>query len=201
MQAALELLNEAGIDALSTRRLAERLGVQSPTLYWHFKNKAELLEAMAEAIMLERHAQTPPQPGERWQDWFVENAHSFRRALLAYRDGARLHAGTRPRPAQLGDIEAKTRMLCDAGFTPAQAIGLMIAVSRFVVGWVLEEQASAAGPADATRGEDIDANAYPLLSAGWTAVDAQDPDRVFDDHVRLFVSGAEHRLEEASTRK
>ena len=33
LRAALDLLNEVGIDALSTRRLAERLGVQSPTLY------------------------------------------------------------------------------------------------------------------------------------------------------------------------
>ncbi|MBN4666732.1 tetracycline resistance transcriptional repressor TetR [Pandoraea nosoerga] len=201
MQAALALLNEAGIDALSTRRLAERLGVQSPTLYWHFKNKAELLEAMAEAIMLERHVQTPPGPGERWQDWLVANAHSFRRALLAYRDGARLHAGTRPRPAQLGNIEAKTRVLCEAGFTPDQAIGLMIAISRFVVGWVLEEQASSAAPANAARGEDVDAKAYPLLRAGWSAFDAQDPDQAFDDHVRLFVTGAERRLGKAPSRR
>ncbi|HHT8960921.1 TPA: TetR family transcriptional regulator, partial [Burkholderia cenocepacia] len=55
LRAALDLLDEVGIDGLSTRRLAERLGVQSPTLYWHFRNKAELLDAMAEAIMLERH--------------------------------------------------------------------------------------------------------------------------------------------------
>ncbi|HGE7262434.1 TPA: TetR family transcriptional regulator, partial [Serratia marcescens] len=53
LRGALALLNEIGIDALSTRRLAQHLGVQSPTLYWHFKNKAELLKAMAETIMLD----------------------------------------------------------------------------------------------------------------------------------------------------
>uniref|UniRef100_UPI003CE7F013 TetR family transcriptional regulator n=1 Tax=Serratia bockelmannii TaxID=2703793 RepID=UPI003CE7F013 len=38
LRGALALLNDIGIDALSTRRLALHLGVQSPTLYWHFKN-------------------------------------------------------------------------------------------------------------------------------------------------------------------
>ncbi|MBN3821866.1 TetR family transcriptional regulator, partial [Paraburkholderia sp. Se-20369] len=60
LRAALDLLDEVGIDALSTRRLAERLGVQSPTLYWHFRNKGELLEAMSDAIMLERRQASLP---------------------------------------------------------------------------------------------------------------------------------------------
>ena len=47
IRAALDLLNEVGVDGLSTRRLAERLGVQQPALYWHFKNKRELLDALS----------------------------------------------------------------------------------------------------------------------------------------------------------
>ena len=45
LQAALSLLDEVGMDKLSTRLLAERLGVQQPALYWHFKNKRALLDA------------------------------------------------------------------------------------------------------------------------------------------------------------
>ncbi len=48
--AALELLNEVGMDNLTTRKLAERLKVQQPALYWHFQNKRALLDALAEAI-------------------------------------------------------------------------------------------------------------------------------------------------------
>ena len=40
IRAALDLLNEVGVDGLSTRRLAERLGVQQPALYWHFRTSA-----------------------------------------------------------------------------------------------------------------------------------------------------------------
>ncbi len=39
IRTALELLNDVGMEGLTTRRLAERLGVQQPALYWHFKNK------------------------------------------------------------------------------------------------------------------------------------------------------------------
>ena len=48
---ALDLLDEVGLDAVSTRRLAKRLGVEQPSLYYHFRNKKELLGAMAEAAM------------------------------------------------------------------------------------------------------------------------------------------------------
>ncbi|EMF6671854.1 TetR family transcriptional regulator, partial [Serratia marcescens] len=72
LRGALALLNDIGIDALSTRRLAQHLGVQSPTLYWHFKNKAELLKAMAETIMLDHREEVPADMP--WQDWVVTNA-------------------------------------------------------------------------------------------------------------------------------
>ncbi|HEX8806526.1 MAG TPA: TetR family transcriptional regulator, partial [Candidatus Aquilonibacter sp.] len=50
VQAALELLNELGIDGLTVRALASRLGVRAPTLYWHVKNKQELLDEMATEV-------------------------------------------------------------------------------------------------------------------------------------------------------
>ena len=195
LRAALALLNEVGMDGLSTRRLADKLGVQSPTLYWHFKNKAELLTAMAEAIMQEQHQQALPSAGQPWQEWFVANAHSFRQGLLAYRDGARLHAGTRPRGAHLDAIEAKLGVLCHAGFSPEQAVGLMVAISRFVVGWVLEEQAEASAASTASRtqppADAPDAQTHPLLARGWQQLMQEDPDQAFDRHVRYLVAGVQ----------
>lgn len=195
LRAALDLLNEVGIDALSTRRLADRLGVQSPTLYWHFKSKGALLDAMSAAIMQRSRAPSLPGPDEDWREWLLADGRSFRRALLAFRDGARLHAGTRPGEAQRESIEARLRLLCAAGFEPGSATLLLMSVGRFVVGWVLEEQsmqqpdappsAKAAGP---------DAAQHPLLAAGWAANVGGEPDRVFDDALRFLVDGARARL-------
>lgn len=44
---ALRLLNEVGLDGLTLRGIAKELNVQAPALYWHFKNKQELLDEMA----------------------------------------------------------------------------------------------------------------------------------------------------------
>jgi TetR/AcrR family tetracycline transcriptional repressor len=191
LRAALELLNEVGIDAMSTRKLAERLGVQSPTLYWHFKSKAALLDAMSQAVLLQSRAREAPAAGERWQDWLMSDGRSFRHALLACRDGARLHAGTRPGEAQRESIEARLGLLCAAGFEPGPATLLMMSVGRFVVGWVLEEQSAQAPdapPSSTLQGPD--AAQYPLLAAGWRQTVGSDADAVFEQALRLLIDGA-----------
>jgi len=202
LRAALELLNEIGIDALSTRKLAERLGVQSPTLYWHFKSKAALLDAMSSAVLQQSRAIATPAPGEPWQVWLMADGQSFRRALLAWRDGARLHAGTRPGEAQRGSIEARLGLLCAAGFEPGPATLLMMSVGRFVVGWVLEEQSAQAPdapPSSTLTGPD--AAQYPLLAAGWAATVGSDADALFDRALRLLIDGAQAQLPAARGRR
>src|ERR1700742_1611977 len=56
VSAALRLLDEVGRDGLTTRRLAEDLGVRGPALYWHFENKQALTDAMAYQILAESRA-------------------------------------------------------------------------------------------------------------------------------------------------
>ncbi len=97
IRAALDLLNEVGVDGLTTRKLAERLGVQQPALYWHFRNKRALLHALAEAMLAENHTHSVPRADDDWRSFLIGNARSFRRALLAYRDGARASMPARDR--------------------------------------------------------------------------------------------------------
>ncbi|MET0425952.1 MAG: TetR/AcrR family transcriptional regulator C-terminal domain-containing protein [Actinoplanes sp.] len=138
---ALDLLDEVGLDAVSTRQLAKRLGVEQPSLYWHFRKKEELISAMAEAAM-EPHATAPlPAPTDDWREWFLDNTRSFRRTLLQRRDGARLHAGLPPGAADLDRIAHKMAFLIAAGLPEPDAQMAMLAASRFTVGSVLEEQA------------------------------------------------------------
>ncbi|RKE17298.1 TetR/AcrR family transcriptional regulator C-terminal domain-containing protein [Streptomyces sp. TLI_171] len=144
--AALDLLDEVGLDAVSTRQLAKRLGVEQPSLYWHFRTKKDLLAAMAQAAMTP-HAQAPlPVPGDDWRAWFLENTRSFRRTLLMHRDGARLHAGSTP-TADLDRIRHKMAFLVASGVPEQEARTAMLTAGRFTVGSVLEEQADPA-PAD-----------------------------------------------------
>ncbi len=142
---ALDLLDEVGLDAVSTRALARRLGVEQPSLYWHFASKKLLLAAMAEAAMTP-HATAPlPSPGDDWRAWFLENNRSFRRTLLLRRDGARLHAGSHPGGTDLERTTHKLAFLVASGVPERSAQMATLAASRFTVGSVLEEQADAVG--------------------------------------------------------
>src|SRR5215469_11778255 len=104
VHAALQLLDEVGLERLTTRRLAEALGVQGPALYWHFKNKQELIDEMARALIARAYG--PIQPGQFWADWLAEGARRLRQAMLSYKDGARLLAGFRPGKLQ-GRLDAE----------------------------------------------------------------------------------------------
>ena len=198
LEAALTLLDEVGMDKLSTRLLAERLGVQQPALYWHFKNKRALLDAMSGEILRRAHERRLPLPGESWETFLRENARSFRRALLARRDGARLHAGSEPDPGDLEMVEAQLAAVVSRGMPATQAMALMIALGRYTVGCVLEEQA--APPDAAVRQQTLDAAAAsrPLLAAAFASYREAGPDAMFDIGVDLMLEGAKARLADAT---
>ena len=141
VRAGLDLLNEVGLDAFTTRRLAERLGVRQPAIYWHFRNKRDLLDEMA-VQMLAEGRQPGQMTGETWRESLIQDMRGFRHALLRYRDGARVHAGTRPGTLLYASLELRTRAMCDAGFTPADAARAFMVASHYVVGSVIEEQAA-----------------------------------------------------------
>ena len=122
------------------------------------------------------------------------NAINFRRALLAYRDGARLHAGTRPQEPQFAIIEAKVALLCRAGFTPEHAVNLLFAVGRFVSGLGAGRAANAARRcAERSRSPALPAAVWRLGKAAGQGADA-----LFEAGLRLLVDGAEAALANAN---
>jgi AcrR family transcriptional regulator len=117
-RAAVALLDDVGLAELSTRRLAAKLGVQSPTLYWHVKNKAELLDLVAEAICAAPFDLDRAAP---WRDQVTAGLRQFHTTLAAHRDTAALLRERPPGPARLGQQAALAAVLTDAGFSPADA--------------------------------------------------------------------------------
>ena len=162
--AGLELLDAEGLEAVTTRKLAQRLGVESPALYWHFRDKAALLQALASEVVLQHHLCPPPTEVSLWLTWYADNARSFRQALLRYRDGARLHAGTVPGPEEQERVAPKVAYLVRAGMSEHAAGMALYAASQYTLGCVLEEQARP--PEQAARAEEAFEFGLRLLVKG-----------------------------------
>lgn len=191
---ALKLLNEVGVDLLSTRLLAERLHVRQPALYWHFKNKRALLDAMNREILQRGHDGRLPHAGEDWRHYLARNTRSFRAALLAYRDAGRVHAGTEAEPDELRDLEAKIGFLVAQGIEAGEAMMLFIALGRYALGCVIEEQADFPEGPDRGVGLDGAAHGYPLAAAGLAHYREGGHAALFETGLRLILDGAAARL-------
>jgi TetR/AcrR family tetracycline transcriptional repressor len=138
--AALRLLDEVGLDQLSTRRLAAELGVKGPSLYWHFKNMAELRDLMADKLLSD--ALPAPDAFDDWRAWLSEGARAYRRAALSVRDGARILAAARPTEARRRNrFEPNTARLQGEGFNERDAWGTFLVLARYAMGFALAEQA------------------------------------------------------------
>jgi len=137
--AALEILREKGLDAVSTRRLADHLHVQGPALYHHYRNKQALLGDMANAIVSQPLAELSA--ALDWDEWSFAFARAVRKAILPYRDGARLLVAAWPseemRNQTIPRIEAP---LVAAGFPPERSHEIAFLLASTVIGWMLNEQ-------------------------------------------------------------
>ncbi|NJP80070.1 TetR family transcriptional regulator, partial [Streptomyces sp. AA8] len=84
-ETALRLLNEVGLEGLTLRRIAQELGVQAPALYWHFKNKQELLDEVATEMFRRMAGSLTAVDTGTWQEFLTGAARAIRSFLLGYR--------------------------------------------------------------------------------------------------------------------
>ncbi|MEU8914638.1 MULTISPECIES: TetR/AcrR family transcriptional regulator C-terminal domain-containing protein [Streptomyces] len=208
---ALRLLNEVGLDGLTLRRIAKELNVQAPALYWHFKNKQELLDEMATEIFrrmaasLEGEGAEGAGHGHSWQQTLLVACRGLRRELLGYRDGGKVFSGTRMTDeSYAGPLDGLLRGLTDVGFTLREAAQAWWTAYNYTVGLVIEEQSVYPDPGEPehrdpttrdpaydveTRAEKIGAG-YPLAALAGEEMFG-DLDRSFEAGLRIIVAGIE----------
>lgn len=198
VQASLNLLNRVGLEQLTLRRLAKELKIQAPTLYWHFKSKEELLDAMA-TLVLAKGAPSllPSKSASDWKNWVNAFAIGLRQTLLYYRDGARLVAGSRLiDTVYMETAERIGRRLIEAGFSVREAVVLLSTIYTFTISFVIEEQAVFPVPGERSPAYDIqkrnaklDLRKFPILRQGG-AILFDRFDQRFKDSLELIVGGA-----------
>jgi TetR/AcrR family tetracycline transcriptional repressor len=202
VDAALALLRERGLDALSTRGLAQRLGVQAPALYWHIRNKEALLGLVADAICSEMQLPARDLP---FRDRLTRIGLEYRRVLLAHRDAPRIFAEQAPLgPHRMQLYEEAVSAFVDRGFPLEEAVAMATFFRHFLLGMATEEArqqggvSSGASSAAAILGDDLaqrDAGAeeYPLLQKATRALSDISGERLFDIGLQVLLDGMESR--------
>ncbi|MGW1681261.1 TetR/AcrR family transcriptional regulator C-terminal domain-containing protein [Saccharopolyspora sp. NPDC002376] len=187
---ALDLLDEVGLDGLTVRRLATELGVKSPALYWHFRDKQELLDLMSQQLQTAEGG-TQPREGEPWPEWIARLAHERRALLLSRRDGARLVSGSSPGPDVARRFNDDLRVLSEYGFSPVQAMRAVIAIGHYITGFVLEEQAARTESREQGRSQEQTAprERLPFLEAAIQEGGPPEGPEAFEQGLGMLIDG------------
>ncbi|MFD7711763.1 TetR/AcrR family transcriptional regulator [Streptomyces sp. NPDC059786] len=151
LDAALAIADERGLEAVSMRALADRVGVTPMALYRHVKDKAALLDGMV-GRLLAAVLPPPDTTGEQtWDERLSALAHACRDVSRAHPWAAHLLFS---RPAVTEDavrvVDVIYSALIEAGVPESEVPRLERLVSTFVIGFAASEASGrfAAGTLD-----------------------------------------------------
>ncbi len=200
-RAGVELADTEGLAAVSMRKVAERLGAGTMSLYRHVASRDELIALMVEEVYAGVSGTVRT---DDWRQGLGHAAHQIRATVtshpwLAGRSVPRLGLG----PSLLGMLESTLALLDGYGLTVDEMLDVLGTIQAFVQGYVLEELAEQ-GASRATgltksgvqqrqesRVREIAASGrYPQFVRVVTeAEDDPDADRVFERRLYYVLDG------------
>lgn len=176
LDAAFEVAEQVPIDNLSMPLVAKHLDVAVTSIYWHYRKKEDLLDAMADRALGELDFVTPFIEGNSWRDSLRNHARKMRRAFL---DNPVLcdlilirgSFGRDPLHAALEKLEQAVQPLVRAGFTAQDAVDTQVAIALHTRGSVIlervRERTRSAKPGRTVMEQQrpfIDAETLPVLA-------------------------------------
>jgi AcrR family transcriptional regulator len=115
LQAALRLVDESGIEALSMRKLGQELGYEAMSLYNHVANKDAVIDGILDLVLDETEEPPADMP---WDEAVRSSALSVHRVLREHPWACELLlTGQRIRPGRLRYMDTLLGRLRDAGFS------------------------------------------------------------------------------------
>jgi TetR/AcrR family tetracycline transcriptional repressor len=201
VKTAIDLLDEVGLDGLTTRALATRLGVQSAALYWYVADKNELLDLVADAIckpMLATLTQASTDAGRGWREQLEAGMRGYRDLLHSHRDAPRLFAERPPvGPARRKLADAAVGLIRQAGLSDKDAALISVQLASYVTSLVGDEirlQTMTEQPAAVPQPAPEDATEYPNLAAVGSHLAAIQPGELFNLGLGVFLDGIQQHL-------
>ena len=150
VRAAIALIDEEGVDALSMRKLAARMGVGVMSLYWHVERKDDLLELIGDEIFGEMTL--PDAPTGDWRADLSTVAYETRKIFFSH-PWLLQTIGTLPHfgPNFLRHAEFSFGSLTQAGVDPVVMAAIVSTVDSYVFGSLLSRIAEARSEASQSQ--------------------------------------------------
>ena len=175
--AAIVILRERGLDAVSMRNVADRLGVSPMPLYTRVGNKAALIDAVADHLLTDLAPAAAAD--EAWPEYAERWCRELRHRLKLTPD-SRLYLGA----ARDAYVEASRPLIAamrEGGLSADASVQACRVLMWATVGFVAMEQGSGVHDTEARRGR--------LSGSNPAGVTAEEADELFDLHVGLVTSG------------
>ncbi|WP_351228037.1 TetR/AcrR family transcriptional regulator C-terminal domain-containing protein [Streptomyces sp. NPDC002133] len=188
--AALVIIDEEGVDGLSMRRIAARLGVQAMSLYNHVQGKSDILDGVTEYVTTQMRM--PRRMTGSWEDGVRSIAYAFRQAALRHPRACELVLLRQlSTPTALAPVDTMLAMMLDHGFDEETAVHALRLFISFQVGsllWHVHTSPSGAGRDPAAIRE---ARTAYFAGSGFPAVAKVAPILAVNDHEADFAFGVE----------
>jgi AcrR family transcriptional regulator len=203
---AFALAQEVSIAGLSMPVLAKHLDVPVTSIYWHFRKKEQLLDAMTERATRQYHFSNPFVDGGTWQDALRNH---FRKMLLVFRENPVLCELILMRSGELSpeatqtsvsNLESVVRTMVDAGFGADDALSIYLALSGHSRGTSMIEHLNASQRRGSGKRPTGVSAEHPLLHEleyQGHSIDALE----FEFTLEAIISRAEHILAQTGAKK
>jgi AcrR family transcriptional regulator len=206
---AFELAEQVSIDNLSMPLLGKHLGVGVTSIYWYFRKKDDLLNAMTDRALREYVFATPYVEAADWRETLANHARAMRKTFMSSPilcDLILIRSALSPRAVRAGELEVEKAIagLVEAGLSTEDAFDTYSAVSVHVRGSVVLHrlyEKNVAANEDAHQLEDAiigTAESTPLLarvSAEGHRIGAAD-ERNFEFGLECILDHASKLIEE-----
>lgn len=212
VEAALRIMDEEGLDAVSMRRVAREVGVEAMSLYHHVRDKEDLLDGVCALVMRDFRFPDEDRP---WIEVARDGAREWRRVLRDHPNVIALWAD-RQRPMtdleSLMPMEFALRVIGRAGIDEREGVLVFNVLGGYIMGVVMMEVGAMFSAGTTRGGKSVDLNAVhsklpdeafaqflpperlPCIVSALPHLAECDPDEQFEFGLDLLLAGIQARV-------
>jgi AcrR family transcriptional regulator len=212
IEAAMHIMDEEGLEAVSMRRVARDVGVEAMSLYHYVRDKDDLLDGVCAMVMCDFRYPDEDRP---WIEVARDGAREWRRVLRQHPNVMALWA-ERQRPMTeleaLMPMEFALRVITRAGMDPREGVLVFNVIGGYIMGVVMMEVGAMFSAGTSRGGTTVDLDAVhsklpdeefarylsadqvPCLVAALPHLAECDPDEQFDFGLELLLAGIQARV-------